>query len=54
MMEIPEAYEYLEALVHQGLVIFASLLDMVFQILCEHRAERLELYLRTVLETITD
>ncbi len=54
MVEIPEAYEYLEELVDEGPVIFASLLDMVFQIRCERTAERRELYWRTVLETITD
>ncbi len=54
MVEIPEAYEYLEALVQEGSVIFAPLLDMDFHISCERTAERRELYLRTVLDTITD
>ncbi len=54
MVEIPEAYEYLEAVVLEGPEIFPSLLDMAFQIRCERIAERRELYLRTVLDTITD
>ncbi len=54
MVEIPEAYEYLEALEHEIPVIFASLLDMAFQIRCERAAEPSELYLRTVPDTIRD
>ena len=54
MLEIPEAYEYLEAFVYECPVIFASLLDMSFQIRCERTAEHRELYFCTVLDTITD
>ena len=54
IVRIPEACEYLEEVVHEGSVKFASLLDMIFQIHSERTAERSELYLRTVLDTITD
>ncbi len=54
VVELPEVYEYLEALEHEGPVIFASHLNMVFEIRCERTAERRELYLRTALETITN
>ncbi len=54
MVKVPAAYEHLEAEVHTGPVLFASLLDMVFQIHEERTSEHRELYLRTVLETLDD
>ncbi len=54
MVKVPAAYDHLEAEVHTGPVLLASLLDMVFQIREERTSERRELYLRTVLETIDD
>ncbi len=52
MEKVPAAYHHLEAEVHTGPVLFASLLDMVFQIREERTAKRRELYLCTVLDTI--
>ena len=52
MVKVPAAYDYLDAEVHTGPVLFASLLDMVFQIREKRTAERRKLYLRTVLDTI--
>ena len=52
MVKVPVAYDHLEAEFHTGPALFASLLDMVFQILEERTFKRPELYIRTVLETI--
>ena len=54
MVKLPAAYDHLEAEVHIGSVLFASLLDMVFQIREERTFERCELYFPTVLDTIED
>ncbi len=52
MVQVSAAYERWEAEVHEGLVIFASLLDLVFQIRQERSVEHREMYLRTVLGTV--
>ncbi len=54
MVKLPAAYDHLEAEVHTGQVLFASFLDMVFQIREERTSEHRELYLRSFLETIDD
>ncbi len=54
IVKVPAAYENLEAEVHKSPVLFAPFLDMVFQICDERTAERRELYLHTVLDTIED
>ncbi len=54
MVKVPAAYDHLEAEVHTGPILFASLLDMVFQIREERTAEGRKLYLRTVLDTKED
>ncbi len=54
MVKVPAAYVHLESEVRTGPVPFASLLDMVFQIREHCTADRRELYLRTVLDTIDD
>ncbi len=54
MVNVPAAYDHLEAEVHTGPVLLASLLDIVFQIREERTVERRELYLRTALDTIED
>ncbi len=54
MVKVPASHGHLEAEVHTGPVLFASLLDMVFQIREERTAECRILYLRTILDTIED
>ncbi len=54
MVKVPVAYDHLEVEVHTCPVLFASLLDIVLQIREQRAAERRELYLRTVLDTIED
>ena len=54
MVKVPAAYDHLEAEVHTGPVLFASFVDMVFQIREGRTAESRETYLRTILDTIDD
>ncbi len=49
MVDVPAAYDHLEAEVHTGPVLFAF-----FQIREERTTERRELYIRTVLNNIGD
>ncbi len=54
MVKLPGGSDNLQADVHPGSVLFASLLAIVFQIRGERTVECRELYLRTVLGTIDD
>ena len=54
MVKLPALYDHLEAEVHTVPVLFASLLDMIFQICEKLEAERRELNLCTVLDTRED
>ncbi len=54
MFNVPAGVRYLTSEVKTGPVIFASLLDLVFQISQKSTVERRELYLRTALDNITD
>ncbi len=54
MVKVTAAYDHLEVEVHSGPVLFASLLDMAFQIREERTAECRKLYLRTALHNIDD
>ncbi len=54
MVKVPASYEHLESEIRTGPVLFASLLNMVFQIREEQSTECRELYLCTALGTIDD